>query len=32
MGPERKDASGKVVRVDREGVEEALDMLDHVRD
>jgi hypothetical protein len=29
-GSERRDAEGKVVRVDREGVEEALELLDHV--
>ena len=27
---ERKDSEGKIVRVDREGVEEALDLLDQV--
>lgn len=33
MGAERKDSEdGKIVRVDREGVEEALNILDHVRD
>lgn len=29
---EKRDAEGKIVEVGREGVEEALDMLDHVRD
>lgn len=29
-GGEKKDSEGKIVRVDREGVEEALDLLDQV--